>query len=95
MGGPIDLHNVYITGDGSTGKDPDRMYAVTLTKNEETRRFSITASDENGWEVREEQNSQLVHRQLYTDWHRVERAQMGFALEIDLLVDDGWTDAGR
>ena len=69
------------------------MYAVTLKKNEETRRFSITATENSGWEVREEQNSRLVSRQLYTDWHRVERAQMGIAHAVDSLVDQGWTDA--
>ena len=69
------------------------MYAVTLTKNEETRRFTITATENAGWEVREEQNSQLVSRQMYTDWHRVERAQMGFAHAVDSLVDEGWKDA--
>ena len=68
------------------------MYAVTLKKNEETRRFSITATENSGWEVREEQNSRLVSCQRYTDWHRVERAQMGFAHAVDSLVDEGWTD---
>jgi hypothetical protein len=69
------------------------MYARTLRKAEETRRFTITATESSGWEVREEQNSQLVRRHLYTDWHRVERAQMGFAQEAESLVDDGWTEA--
>ena len=68
------------------------MYAITLTKNEETRRFSITATESAGWEVREEKNSQLISRHLYTDWHRVERAQMGFGLAVGSLVDEGWTD---
>jgi hypothetical protein len=70
------------------------MYAVTLKKNEDTRRFSITATESSGWEVREEQNSQLISRQLYTDWHRVERAQMGFALAVGSLVDEGWIGVG-
>ena len=69
------------------------MYAVTLRKNDETRRFSITATGSSGWEVREEQNSQLISRQVYTDWHRVERAQMGFALAVDSLVGAGWVDS--
>jgi hypothetical protein len=69
------------------------MYAVTLRKDSETRRFTITATENSGWEVREEQNSQLVRQHVYTDWHRVERAQMGFALAVDSLVDEGWTDA--
>ena len=66
------------------------MYAVTLRKDAQIRRFSITATETSGWEVREEQNSQLVSRHVYTDWHRVERAQMGFAQAVDSLVGDGW-----
>ena len=66
------------------------MYAVTLRKNAETRRFTITATETSGWEVREEQNSELVSRHLYTDWHRVERAQMGFAQAVHSLVGEGW-----
>ena len=69
------------------------MYAITLRKDTQTRRFSITATEYSGWEVREEQNSQLVSRHLYTDWHRVERAQMGFAQAVDSLVDEGWTSS--
>lgn len=68
------------------------MYARILRKAEETRRFMIVVSDP-GWEVREEQNSQLVSRHQYTDWHRVERAQMGIAHEVDSLVNAGWIEA--
>jgi hypothetical protein len=67
------------------------MYAVTLRKDAETRRFTITATETSGWEVREEQNSELVSRHVYTDWHRVERAQMGFSQAVSSLVGDGWT----
>ena len=66
------------------------MYAVTLRKNTQTRRFTITPSEQAGWEVREEENSQLVRQHVYTDWHRVERAKMGFTHAVDQLVDDGW-----
>ena len=66
------------------------MYARTLRKAEQIRRFIITAADTAGWEVREEANSQLVRRDLVTDWHRVERARMRFAETVDTLVDQGW-----
>ena len=84
------LHNVYTRLDGSAGIDRGSMYAVTLRKDAEIRRFSITATEPSGWEVREEQNSQLVSRHVYDDWHRVERAQMGFAQAVDSLVGEGW-----
>jgi hypothetical protein len=66
------------------------MYARTLCKAEQIRRFIITAADNVGWEVREEANSQLVRRDLVTDWHRVERARMRFAETVDALVAQGW-----
>jgi hypothetical protein len=31
-----------------------------------------------GWEVRQELNSLVVHLQRFTDWHRVERAVQAF-----------------
>ena len=86
----LDLHNVYTASRGTAGIDRGRMYAVTLRKDAQIRRFTITATERSGWEVKEEQNSQLVSRHIYTDWHRVERAQMGFALAIGSLVDEGW-----
>lgn len=70
------------------------MYARTLRKAEQTRRFSITEAGTDGWEVREEADSRLVRRTVYTDWHRVEREQMGIALAVRLLVHEGWTEAG-
>ena len=88
-----DLHNVYITFAHRAGIDRGCMYAVTLRKDHQTRRFTITATATSGWEVKEEQNSQIVSHHVYDDWHRVERAQMGFALAVDSLVDDGWSDA--
>jgi hypothetical protein len=66
------------------------MYSTTLRKAEQIRRFTITETPTVGWEVREEANSQLVRRDVYTDWHRVERAQMRVKEAIDSLVDDGW-----
>ena len=38
-----------------------------------------------GWEVRHEQDSRVVKRVRYDDWHRVERARMAFALEAETL----------
>ena len=43
------------------------------------RRFTITNAGSAGWEVREEQDSQVIRSVRYTDWHRVERARMAFA----------------
>jgi hypothetical protein len=66
------------------------MYALTLRKADDIRRFLITTTDHDGWEVREEANSELVRHDVYTDWHRVERAQMTFAQAVDSLMRSGW-----
>ncbi len=56
-----------------------------------TRRYSISATDD-GWEVREERDSQLVRQATYQDWHRVERATRAITLELDELRTKGWTE---
>lgn len=72
-----------------------RMYARVFRKAAQTRRFSISEPTESGWEVREEQNSQLVRSVRYDDWHRVERAIMSFAREAAALRERGWVEAGN
>jgi hypothetical protein len=46
-----------------------------------------------GWEVRDEQDSRVIRWVRYSDWHRVERARMAFALEAALLEESGWDEA--
>jgi len=69
------------------------MYARMLRKAEHTRRFTVVETYPAGWEVREEQDSEVISRQRYTDWHRVERAQIRIAHAVGVLVDDGWEEA--
>jgi hypothetical protein len=57
------------------------MYACTVRKDDQTRRFTITHTSGPGWEVREEQDDRLLKRVVYSDWHRVERARMAFSAE--------------
>ena len=68
------------------------MYARTFQKADRTRHFSITDAGNSGWEVREEADSRIVRRVLYTDWHRVERARLSFTLEASTLAEAGWTE---
>jgi hypothetical protein len=70
-----------------------QMFAKELTQAGHTRRFSITEAGGFGWEVREEQDSQLVRSVCYTDWHRVERALTVFTLEVRALEQAGWQPA--
>jgi hypothetical protein len=70
------------------------MYARIFRKADHTRRFTIVAAAA-GWEVRDEQDSRLIRSTRYTDWHRVERARMAFALEALALENTGWTELQR
>lgn len=57
----------------------------------QTRRYSIVTTDE-GWEVREERDSQVVRQSHYQDWHRVERAKRSIAIQLDELRTKGWAE---
>ena len=68
-------------------------YAFTkkLQLLEHTRRYSIAVTDD-GWEVREERDSELVRQARYQDWHRVERVKRSIAIELDDLRTQGWAE---
>jgi hypothetical protein len=69
------------------------MYAFTksITKAEHVRRYSIERTN-TGWEVRAEQDSQIVRQARYQDWHRVEHARRAIAIELSQLREEGWQD---
>jgi hypothetical protein len=69
------------------------MYARIFRKANQTRRFTITNAGGTGWEVREEQDSQVISSHRYTDWHRVERARMAFASQALNLQLSGWKES--
>jgi hypothetical protein len=69
------------------------MYRRVFQKAGQTKRFTISDAGTQGWEVREEQNSQVVWSTRYSDWHRVERARMVFAREAALLANSGWKES--
>jgi hypothetical protein len=65
------------------------MFAKELTQAGHTRRFVVSEAG-GGWEIREEQDSQVVRRVHYTDWHRVERALSAFTRRVSELESAGW-----
>ena len=69
------------------------MYAFSrkLQYLDHTRRFSIAVTTE-GWEVREERDTELVRQERYQDWHRVERARRSITIELKDLREKGWAD---
>jgi hypothetical protein len=68
------------------------MFSKELTNGGHTRRFTISSEGAEGWEVRVEQDSTVLRRVHYTDWHRVERAIVGLTREVSDLEDGGWTE---
>jgi len=69
------------------------MYARVFQKSGQVTRFIITNADISGWEVREEQDSLVIRSARYTDWHRVERARMAFAIKARTLASAGWKES--
>jgi hypothetical protein len=69
------------------------MYKRTFRKEDQTHRFVITNKGGSGWEVREEQDSRVISRRCYTDWHRVERARMAFTDQALNLQQSGWKES--
>lgn len=68
------------------------MFAKELTQAGHTRRFTISDAGSAGWEVRVEQDSHVVRRVCYTDWHRVERAVQMLTLQVSELEENGWRE---
>ena len=69
------------------------MFAKELHREGHTERFTIQDVGADGWEVREERDSEVLRRVRYTDWHRVERALAWFSLRISELEARGWRAA--
>ena len=67
------------------------MFIRELRQAGHVRRFTITEAPGEGWEVREEADSELVSRTRYRDWHRVERAKMLIDERVSELEDSGWS----
>jgi hypothetical protein len=72
-----------------------QMFEKELTQAGHIKRFTITEASPRGWEVRVEQDSQIVRRVCYTDWHRVERAMCMLSQQVSQLERDGWRIADR
>jgi len=66
------------------------MFDKELRQAGHVRRFTIKASPGDGWEVREEADSQVVRHVHYRDWHRVERARMRIDEQVSELEERGW-----
>ena len=61
------------------------MFDKRLRHAEHIRHYSITSSEESGWEVRLEEDDTLRRHTYYQDWHRVERAMARFAKRVPVF----------
>lgn len=66
-------------------------YVKSFKKADHIRRYTIQNTD-SGWEVREEQDAEIVRHDFYQDWHRVERARVAMTLRMSELRDQGWSE---
>jgi hypothetical protein len=69
------------------------MFQRSLRHADHIRRFSISPNGTSGWEVRREDDLALTRRDVYQDWHRVERALALFEWEVSELREQGWRDS--
>ncbi|HJR59537.1 MAG TPA: hypothetical protein VJ813_09070 [Vicinamibacterales bacterium] len=70
------------------------MFSRTLTQAGHIRRFTVSVRRAMGWEVRVEQDSEVVRQARYTDWHRLERAIGALEREMGELEAQGWRTTG-
>jgi hypothetical protein len=69
-----------------------QMFEKELIQAGHTRRFTVSEAGNLGWEVTVEQDSRIVRRVCYTDWHRVERALSVIAEQVSQLQEAGWQE---
>lgn len=69
------------------------MFSKTLTHAGHVRHFVVRAKHASGWEVRIEQDREVVSQAQYRDWHRLERALDRIEREVGELVAQGWQPA--
>ena len=67
------------------------MFDVNVVSADRVRRYSIATAGEVGWEVTLMENHAVRLREIYDDWHRVERALSRMQQEVSRLLEQGWT----
>jgi hypothetical protein len=68
------------------------IFSKQFRSDDHVRQFVVDAADEQGWEVREEADHQVVKRTRMHDWHRVENAILRFGIEATQLQRAGWVE---
>lgn len=68
------------------------MFAKEFRQAGHVRRFLVGETGDGGWEYRVEEDSRVLRRVCYTDWHRVERALTLIAIQVSDLKANGWRE---
>ena len=68
------------------------IFAKQLRSQDHTRVFVVGDAGEHGWEVREDEDNEVVKRTWLHDWHRVENAMMLFGIQAMRLQSAGWIE---
>lgn len=68
------------------------MFAKELRQAGHIKRFTISQAGSEGWEVKVEQDNDVVRQVYYQDWHRVERAAQLMRLQVLQLEESGWQE---
>ena len=68
------------------------MFAKELRQAGHIKRFTISQAGAEGWEVKVEQDNDVVRQVYYQDWHRVERAAQLMRLQVSQLEESGWQE---
>jgi hypothetical protein len=71
------------------------VFSKRLRSRDHLKAFVVDEADDRGWEVREEEDHQVVKRTRMHDWHRVENAMMRFGLQATQLQRAGWVDVSN
>jgi hypothetical protein len=66
------------------------MFDICLRLADHVRHYSVHPASPSGWEAKLEEDQELRQRDLYQDWHRVERAIARFEREVLELIASGW-----
>jgi hypothetical protein len=71
------------------------IFSKRLRSRDHLKAFVVDEADDRGWEVREEEDHQVVKCTRMHDWHRVENAMMRFGLQATQLQRAGWVDVSN
>ena len=67
------------------------MLNISVASAHHFRRYCVERTRRGGWEAWLEEDATIRWREIYQDWHRVERAVAKMRREVEALVDHGWT----